>query len=107
MIEMFRTEDVILVTFPSEEFLGQRVLLSLHDELQKLLDDQKPGIVRFDLTDVVLINSEILGFFVSLRGKNMRVQICNPSADVREVVEMTKLDQFLELISDQLAMHTD
>ena len=107
MIEMFRNEDVILVTFPSEEFLGEALLPSLQDKLQVLLDEQKPNIVRFDLTDVALITSEILGFLVSLHGKSVRVLLCNPSADVRAVVEMTRLDKFLELVSDQPTMPTD
>ena len=101
MIEMFRNEDVILVTFPSEKFVGEALLPNLQDKLQKLLDEQLPSIVRFDLKDIALITSETLGFLVLLRGKNVKVQLCNPSADVRAVVEMTKLDQFLELVSDQ------
>jgi anti-anti-sigma factor len=107
MIEMSRIKDTILVTFPSEEFLGEALLPALQDKLQELLDEQKPSIVRFDLTDVALITSEILGFLVSLHGKGVKVLLCNPSADVRAVVEMTKLDQFLELVSDQPDMPTD
>ena len=107
MIEMSRTEDVILVTFPSETFLGEAIVPSLRDELQKLLDEQKPSVVRFVLTDIVMITSEILGFFISLRGKSVRVQICNPSDDVRTAVETTKLDQLLELVNDQSGTPTD
>ena len=59
------------------------------------------------MSDVALITSEVLGFLVTLRGESVRVLLCNPSADVRAVVEMTKLDQFLELVSDQPDMPTD
>ena len=107
MIEMFRTEDVISVTFPSETFLGEVILPGLRDKLQELLNQHKTSIVRFDLSDVVVVTSEILGFFVSLRGKSVRVQICNPSDDVRTTVELTKLDQLLELVNDSSATSTD
>ncbi len=107
MIEMFRTEDVISVTFPSETFLGEAIVPSLREELQKLFNEHKPSIVRFDLTDVALITSEVLGFFVTLRDRSVRVQLSNPSADVRAVVEMTRLDQLLELMGDEPTMPTD
>ena len=52
------------------------------------------------MTNIVLITSEILGCFVSLRSKELKVVLCNPSEGVRDVVEMTKLDSLLEMLDE-------
>ena len=65
------------------------------------LNDPAPGkisqIMAFDLTRVRLIPSGLLGLLASIRKKGIEVHLYNPSADIREVLEVTKLDQVLQL----------
>jgi len=59
-----------------------------------------PSIVAFDLTGVRLIPSGILGLFVSLTRLpdiTLRVQIFNPSAEIREILRITRLDRMIEV----------
>lgn len=58
------------------------------------------GIVAFDLTGVRLVPSGMLGLLVSLTriaGLPLRVQVFNPSDDVREVLSITKLNRMIEV----------
>ncbi|MCA9064329.1 MAG: STAS domain-containing protein [Planctomycetaceae bacterium] len=56
--------------------------------------------VAFDLTGVQLVPSGMLGLLVSLtrmKETPLKVQLFNPSDDIREVLSITKLDRMLEL----------
>ena len=68
--------------------------------MRKLIDKVKPSIVRFDLTDIRLITSEILGLFIVLYHEDVKVVLSSPSDDVRAIMETTKLDTLFEMVSD-------
>ena len=56
--------------------------------------------VAFDLSGVKLVPSGMLGLLASLRqldGLSPRVQVFNPSNDVREVLQITKLNTLIEV----------
>jgi anti-sigma B factor antagonist len=56
--------------------------------------------VAFDLTGVRLVPSGMLGLLVSLtriKDLPLTVQVFNPSQDVREVLEVTKLNRMIEV----------
>lgn len=65
-----------------------------------LLRANSSEIVAFDLTGVNLVPSGMLGLLVSLKnleGLTPVVQVFNPSADVREVLQITKLNTLIEI----------
>lgn len=65
-----------------------------------LLRANSCNIVAFDLTGVKLVPSGMLGLLVSLRqldGLEPVVQVFNPCDDVREVLEITKLNSMIEV----------
>ena len=49
------------------------------------------------LTGVRLIPSGMLGMLCAIRNEGVEVHLYNPSQDVREVLEITKLDSLLEM----------
>ncbi len=56
--------------------------------------------VAFDLTGVRMVPSGMLGLLVSLRnieGLQPTVQVFNPSQDVQEVLQITKLNTLIEV----------
>lgn len=68
--------------------------------ISDLLKANNSRIVAFDLTGVRLVPSGMLGLWVSLSripDLPLRVQIYNPSKDVREVLAITKLHQIFEI----------
>lgn len=62
-------------------------------ELVKLHDTKR---IAFDLTGVRLVPSGILGLWASLHQAEIGVEVYNPSEDISEVLEITKLNQFIE-----------
>lgn len=65
-----------------------------------LLLANNSGTVAFDLTGVKLVPSGMLGLLVSLKkleGLTPIVQVFNPSDDVREVLQITKLNTMIEI----------
>jgi anti-anti-sigma regulatory factor len=58
------------------------------------------SVVAFDLTGVQLVPSGMLGLFVSLTrlpDMPLRVQVFNPSSEVREVLTLTRLNLLIEI----------
>ena len=65
-----------------------------------LLKSNHCSTVAFDLTGVRLVPSGMLGLLVSLtrlEGYPLKVQIFNPSDDVREVLQITRLNRTIEV----------
>ena len=52
----------------------------------KFKKSEKQSMKVIACSDIVLVTSEVLRFFVSLRTKDLKVVLCNPSEDVRDVV---------------------
>ena len=51
----------------------------------------------FDLTGVRLVPSGLLGLLASLKKLGIEVHLYNPSNDVREVLEITRLDKLFKI----------
>lgn len=64
-------------------------------ELASLIADNKCEDLAFDLTNVKLIPSGMLGLLASLRRQNVEIHVYNPSDDVAEVLRITGLDRFM------------
>ncbi|MFM7057595.1 MAG: STAS domain-containing protein, partial [Planctomycetota bacterium] len=68
--------------------------------ISDLLRTHNSSTVAFDLTGVRLVPSGILGLLVSLTrlpDLKLRVQVFNPSPEVREVLSITRLDRLIEV----------
>ena len=68
--------------------------------ISDLLKANGSSIVAFDLTGVSLVPSGMLGLLVSLKkldGLEPRVQLFNPSSDVEDVLQITKLNTMIEV----------
>ena len=65
-----------------------------------LLVANQSQVVAFDLTGVKLVPSGMLGLLVSLKqmpDHDLTIQIFNPSEDVKEVLQITKLNTMIEV----------
>jgi anti-anti-sigma regulatory factor len=68
--------------------------------ISDLLRAHDSKVVAFDLTGVQLVPSGILGLFVSLTrlpDMTLRVQVFNPSPEVREVLSISRIDRLIEV----------
>lgn len=96
MLDIRETDDKIIVGFGTEKFLGEAQVPQIEAELNPYLQPTK--VIQFDLTGVALMTSQMLEFLLSLRGKVADIILSNPSQDVRDVVELTKLNWVFKVV---------
>lgn len=97
ILKVYQSGELTVVGFGGVEVLSQLDLVSCRDEIRVLVQNSKCKTLAFDLTGVKLIPSGLLGLLASIRDLGTEVQLYNPSADVREVLEVTKLDRVMPI----------
>jgi len=96
-LEVYQTGSLTVVGFGGQEVLDQVDIAACREELLELVRKHHCEVLAFDLTGVKLIPSGLLGVLAALRNQQVKVHLYNPSADVREVLEITHLDKVLEI----------
>jgi anti-anti-sigma factor len=97
ILSVYKTGPLTVVGFGGQEVLDQVDIGACRNEILNLVAQHGCQVLAFDLTGVKLIPSGMLGLLASLRKQNIEVQLYNPSPDVREVLEITKLDQVMQV----------
>lgn len=96
-LEVYHPGELTVIGFGGREILDDLNLAECRDDLVELIQDNDCKVLAFDLTGVRLIPSGFLGLLASIRRLDVEVQLYNACEDIREVLEITKLDQVLEL----------
>lgn len=97
--EVERLKDAVVVTVSGKIDLGRSP--QLHRELLEICGT-KPGHVLLELGDVSYIDSSGVGTLVDvarkIKSSSGRLTLVAPSKRVRDVFEITRLDQFFEIV---------
>lgn len=96
-LEIRQAGNASIVSFGGREVLEQVNLAACREQIEGFVRQSNSQTLAFDLTGVRLIPSGLLGLITGLRDLGVNVQVFNPSDDVREVLEVTKLNQLLEV----------
>jgi anti-sigma B factor antagonist len=96
-LEVYQAGELTVIGFGGRDVLDQLNLAGSYDEVMKLIRDHHCKTLAFDLTGVRLIPSGLLGLLVSIRRYGVEVHLYNPSRDIREVLEITRLNKLLHL----------
>jgi anti-anti-sigma factor len=96
-LEVYEAGELTVVGFGGRTILDHLNIASCRDELMELVQENDCRTLAFDLTGVPLIPSGLLGVLASIHAKGIGIQIYNPSDDVLEVLEITKLDTLFEI----------
>ena len=96
-LEVYQAGELTVIGFGGREVLDDMNVSECRDELVELIRTHECKVLAFDLTRVRLIPSGLLGLLASIRKQGVEVHLYNPSPDIREVLEITKLDQVLQL----------
>lgn len=97
ILRVYETGPLTVVGFGGAEVLDQIDLAECRDEILELLKLHDCKVLAFDLTGVKYVPSGMLGLLASLKRMQIEVHLYNPSADVREVLEVTRLDQLFKI----------
>ena len=96
-LEVYQPGELTVIGFGGREILDDLNLAECRDDLLELIREHDCHVLAFDLTGVKLIPIGLLGLLASIRRLDVEVHLYNVSDDIREVLEITKLDQVLEL----------
>jgi anti-anti-sigma factor len=102
ILEIYSTGPMTVLGFGGRDILDRVDIGACRNEIVALVKQHGTKKLAFDLTGVKLVPSGMLGLLASLRQLNVEVHLCNPSDDVREVLEVTNLDRILQVYDIEL-----
>ena len=91
IFQIYQTGELTVVGFGGREILDQIDLSLCRAEIVELVEKHQAKTLAFDLSGVKLIPSGMLGLLASLRKMNIEIHLYNPSQDVIEVLQITRL----------------
>ncbi|NOX56012.1 MAG: STAS domain-containing protein [Planctomycetes bacterium] len=106
-LQVYQTGEVTVLGFGGQEVLEQVNIADCREQITELVRTTGCKTLAFDMTGVKLIPSGMLGLLASLRDLGVEVQIFNPSDDVREVLEITNLDEVITVREVDLEAEQD
>jgi len=96
-LEVYQSGKLTVIGFGRKKNLDHINPTKCRDEITALIDKHRCEVLAFDLTGVVIVPSGLLGLLASLRQLEVEVHLFNPSEDVREVLDITKLDRVMQI----------
>ncbi|MFN0053760.1 MAG: STAS domain-containing protein [Planctomycetales bacterium] len=97
ILQVYQTGELTVVGFGGKEILDQIDLTKCRSEIVALVEQHHARTLAFDLAGVKLVPSGMLGLLASLRRMNVEVHLYNPSPDIIEVLQVTRLDEVLQV----------
>lgn len=97
LLQVYATDPIIVVGFGGCPIPDDHNLSAYRDELMDLLEQHNRKEIAFDLTGVLIVPSGIVGLLVSLVRQKISVSVFNASQEVREVFQVTQIDQMIKL----------
>jgi hypothetical protein len=62
-------------------------------ELIDVVTENNSAVLAIDMAPADYVNSAFLGILIAMHKRGVKVELLNPSADARQVLEITRLDQ--------------
>ncbi len=97
VLKVYQTGELTVVGFGGQDVPDEVCIAIYRDQLFQMVEQYHCKVLAFDLSGVTLIPSGMLGVLTSLRSKVERIELYNPSVDVREVLHMTRLEQLFDI----------
>ncbi len=97
VLNVYQGGKVLVVGFADTVPVEEVSLAACRDELVDLIREHEAETLAFDLTGIVIVPSGALGLIASMRKLGVSVHVYKPSDDIRDVFEITKLDQIVHI----------
>ncbi len=96
-IDVYHAGELTVIGFGNSENLDELNVAEFNDEIKQLIRDNNCQDLAVDLTGIQFIPRGLLGVLTSVYRRNINVHLFNTSNDIREVLEITKLDRLFYL----------
>ena len=97
VLKIYQTGELTVIGFGGQDVPDEVCIAAYREQLFQLVKEHNCKVLAFDLTGVTLVPSGMLGVLTSLRSKVQKIELSNPSVDVREVLHMTRLESLFEI----------
>jgi hypothetical protein len=97
VMKVYQTGELTVVGFGGRDVPDEVCIAGYRQQLLDLIAQHHCKVLAFDLTGVQLIPSGMLGVLSSLRQHVEHIELYNPSADVLDVLRITKFDQLFAI----------
>ncbi|MCA9116226.1 MAG: anti-sigma factor antagonist [Planctomycetaceae bacterium] len=97
LLEVYEAGRLTVLGFGGRTVLEHINLSDCREEIAALIKENNCETLAFDLTGIRLLPSGLLGLLASLRQLGVEVHVYNPSEDVREVLEITRLERVMHV----------
>jgi anti-sigma B factor antagonist len=97
LLQVYAIDPIVVVGFGGIAIPDDHNLAAYRSELLDLLEEHQKTELAFDLTGVILVPSGIVGLLVSLVRQGIQVSVFNASQEVREVFNVTQVNQLVTL----------
>lgn len=97
VLKIYQTGELTVVGFGGRDVPDEVCIAAYRQQLLDLIEQHGTKTLAFDLTGVVLVPSGMLGVLSTLSKRVSRVELYNPSEDVRDVLRMTKLERLFDI----------
>jgi len=96
-LQVLETDPVLVIGFGGRDLPPEHVLGRYLNEIGELIDRTGCCDLAFEMQGVLMVPSGFLGVIASITKRGVAVAIRHPSADVREVLELTHFDQIVKI----------
>ena len=97
VLKIYQTGELTVVGFGGRDVPDEVCIAAYRTQLLDLIAEHQCKVLAFDLTGVQLVPSGMLGVLTSIRQRVDRLEIYNPSPDVKDVLKLTKLDRLFDI----------
>ncbi|HEY2251811.1 MAG TPA: STAS domain-containing protein [Planctomycetaceae bacterium] len=91
LLTFVRDGSRVIVGFNSKGVPDEVCVAGYREQLLKTVEESCCHTLTFDLTGIRIIPSGMLGLLVTMKNRGQAIEILNPSADIQEVLRVTRL----------------
>jgi len=91
LLTFVRDGSRVIVGFNSKDVPDEVCVAGYREQLLKIVQESGCSTLTFDLTGIRIIPSGMLGLLVTMKNRGQAIEILNPSAEIQEVLRVTRL----------------
>lgn len=103
-LKIYTKGDLTILTFENKGFLAPQTFIGQATEhLERIVEEHHSKVLVIDLAGITALPSDMLGVLVGLQHRGTQIRLFNVTADVRFILETTKLNQLFDLREGDLS----
>jgi len=99
---VYKTGKLTVVGFDAKHLSEPSSQAACRDELLLLVGNHACEALVVDLMDVSVVSSWVIGILAAVKKHGVDVELYHPSADIREILRTTHLDDLLHIRHDKV-----